>query len=86
MNGGISVAGTLAGMAAAVAVAAVCAATRMIAWHWLLPAAAAGTLGMFVDSFLGATLERRRWLNNDAVNLLSTFVAALFILFLYWSP
>jgi len=85
MNGGISVAGTLAGMAAAVAVASVCAATRMIAWHWLLPVAAAATLGMFVDSLLGATLERRRWLNNDAVNLLSTLVAALFILFLYWT-
>jgi len=83
MNGGISLAGTLAGMAAAVAVAAVCTATRMIAWHWLLPVAVAGTLGMFVDSLLGATLQRRRWLNNDAVNLLSTLVAVLFILFLY---
>jgi len=85
MNGGISVPGTVAGIAAAVAVAVVCGATRMIAWHWLLPVAAAGALGMFVDSFLGATLERRRLLNNDAVNLLSTIVAALFMLFLYWS-
>ena len=32
-----------------------------------------------------AELERRRLLNNDAVNLLSTIVAALFALFLYWS-
>jgi uncharacterized protein (TIGR00297 family) len=85
MNGGISVAGTLSGIAAAVAVSAVCGATRMMAGHWLLPVAAAGTLGMFVDSLLGATLERRGLLNNDAVNLLSTFVAALFILFLYWT-
>jgi len=85
MNGGISVPGTVAGIAAAVAVAVVCGTTRMIAWHWLLPVAAAGALGMFVDSFLGATLERRRLLNNDAVNLLSTIVAALFMLFLYWS-
>jgi uncharacterized protein (TIGR00297 family) len=84
-NGGISVTGTLAGIAAAVAVAAVCGATRMIAWPWMLPLAAAGALGMFVDSFLGATFERRRLLNNDAVNLLSTVVAALFALFLYWS-
>jgi len=85
MNGGISVPGTLAGIAAAVAVAMVCGATRMIAWHWLLPVAAAGVRGMFVDSFLGATLEHRRLLNNDAVNLLSTVVSALFTLFLYWS-
>jgi uncharacterized protein (TIGR00297 family) len=84
-DGGISVAGTLAGIAAAVAVAAVCWATRVIAPHWALPVAAAGTLGMFVDSFLGAALERRRLLNNDTVNLLSTAAAALFALFLYWS-
>jgi len=35
---------------------------------------------MFVDSILGASLERRRWLNNDAVNLAGTFVAAAFAL------
>ena len=84
-DGGISVVGTLAGIAAAVAVASVASATRIIAWHWLLPVASAGALGMFVDSFLGATLERQRLLNNDAVNLLSTIAAALFVLFLYWS-
>jgi uncharacterized protein (TIGR00297 family) len=84
-DGGISVAGTLAGVAAAAAVAIVSWATRIIAAHWLLPVAAAGVLGMFVDSFLGASLERRRLLNNDAVNLLSTIAAALFALFLYWS-
>lgn len=84
-DGGISLAGTLAGVAAALAVATVAWAARIIATHWWLPAAAAGTLGMFVDSFLGASLERRRLLNNDAVNLLSTIVAALFALFLYWS-
>jgi uncharacterized membrane protein len=30
-----------------------------------------------VDSLLGAGLERRGWLNNDAVNTLSTLAAAL---------
>jgi uncharacterized protein (TIGR00297 family) len=84
-DGGISALGTLAGVAAALAVATIAWAGRMIAAHWWLPVAAAGALGMFVDSFLGASLERRRLLNNDAVNLLSTLVAALFALFLYWS-
>jgi len=84
-DGGISVLGTLAGVAAAVAVATVAWAGRMVAAHWWVPVAAAGVLGMFVDSFLGASLERRRLLNNDAVNLLSTLAAALFALFLYWS-
>jgi uncharacterized protein (TIGR00297 family) len=84
-DGGISLIGTLVGIAAAVVVAAVAWAGRVIASHWLLPVAAAGVLGMFVDSFLGATLERRRLLNNNAVNLLGTITAALFALFLYWS-
>lgn len=84
-DGGISVLGSLAGVTGALTVATVALATGIIAAHWWLPVAAAGVLGMFVDSFLGATLERRRWLNNDAVNLLSTIAAALFALFLYWS-
>jgi uncharacterized membrane protein len=41
-------------------------------------AAALGAVGgLFVDSLLGATIERRGWLNNDAVNFLSTLAAAL---------
>jgi uncharacterized membrane protein len=35
---------------------------------------------LFFDSLLGATLERRGWLNNDAVNFLSTASAAAFAL------
>jgi len=37
----------------------------------------AGTLGSFADSYLGALLERRGWIGNDAVNFLSTTIAAL---------
>jgi uncharacterized protein (TIGR00297 family) len=40
----------------------------------------AGVFGLFFDSLLGATLERRGWLNNDAVNFLSTVSAAAFAL------
>lgn len=39
---------------------------------------AGGVFGLFFDSLLGATLERRGWLNNDAVNFLSTLAAAIF--------
>jgi uncharacterized membrane protein len=39
---------------------------------------AGGVFGLFFDSLLGATLERRGWLNNDAVNFLSTGSAAGF--------
>jgi uncharacterized membrane protein len=38
--------------------------------------AGAGFLGTLVDSLLGALIERRGWLDNDLVNLLSTAAAA----------
>jgi uncharacterized membrane protein len=31
---------------------------------------------MLIDSLLGATLQRRGWLSNQAVNLFSTLAAA----------
>jgi len=40
-----------------------------------IPAAAA-MIGVAADSLLGAWLERRGLLNNDAVNLLGTLIAA----------
>jgi uncharacterized membrane protein len=45
-----------------------------------LTALGAGLLGFAMDSVLGATLERRGLLNNDAVNFSSTLTAALFAL------
>ena len=33
--------------------------------------------GLFFDSLLGATVERRGWIGNDLVNFASTLVAAL---------
>jgi uncharacterized membrane protein len=36
----------------------------------------AGAAGLFFDSLLGATLERRGWLGNDLVNFASTLFAA----------
>jgi uncharacterized protein (TIGR00297 family) len=75
-NGGLSLLGTMAGIAAALTVAV---SARLLDLFgpkvWLC--AFAGVVGMFIDSVLGATLESRGWLNNDAVNLLSTGAAAL---------
>jgi uncharacterized protein (TIGR00297 family) len=79
-DGGVSLIGTLAGVAAAVVVAA--AGTLALggnsAMFWI--SCAGGVFGLFFDSLLGATLERRGWLNNDAVNFLSTASAAAFAL------
>ena len=43
----------------------------------------AGTAGNLADSYLGATLERKQLLSNDAVNFLNTAIAALIAYLLY---
>jgi uncharacterized protein (TIGR00297 family) len=79
-DGAISLAGTLAGVAAAAIVAL--AGTLALGGDRTIFAVscAGGVFGLFFDSLLGATLERRGWLNNDAVNFLSTASAAAFAL------
>ena len=75
-DGGISLPGTLAGIAASVLLALICAAAHVVPRHWIAITLAAGILGMFADSYLGALLERRQRLSNDRVNFLSTMIAA----------
>jgi uncharacterized protein (TIGR00297 family) len=79
-DGAISLVGTLAGASAAVIVSAVgsMALNGSSPMFWI--GCAGGVFGLFFDSLLGATLERRGWLNNDAVNFLSTASAAAFAL------
>lgn len=79
-DGALSLAGTLAGVAAAVIVSAVGAWSLGGGRAIFCISAAGGVFGLFFDSLLGATLERRGWLNNDAVNFLSTASAAAFAL------
>lgn len=76
-DGGISLPGTLAGIAAAVLLSLICAAVGLVPRRWIAVIVAAAVLGMFADSYLGAWLERRRQLNNDQVNFISTIIAAL---------
>jgi len=75
-DGGVSWTGTLAGMAAAASVSLVSLLAGLVPLKWLGVSIFAAVVGMIADSFLGALLERRRVLNNDAVNFLSTLVAA----------
>jgi uncharacterized protein (TIGR00297 family) len=81
-DGGITLTGTLAGIFAAASVSLVCVLTSLISWRWLGLSVFAAVGGTLVDSFLGALLERRKLLNNDAVNFLSTVFAAVFALLL----
>jgi uncharacterized protein (TIGR00297 family) len=81
-DGAISLYGTLAGAAGAAIITAVAASVFRFSGTELGIAFAAAIAGLFVDSLLGAALERRGWLNNDAVNALSTAAAALLAAFL----
>lgn len=81
-DGAISLGGTLAGcvgggIVAVVGAAALRGDTRMFVVSWI-----GGVFGLLFDSVLGATLERQGWLNNDAVNFLSTCSAGAFALLL----
>jgi uncharacterized protein (TIGR00297 family) len=81
-DGAISPYGSLAGVAAAALVAAAGAWALGGSWKMFAIALGSGVFGFFFDSLLGATLERKGWLNNDAVNFLSTLSAALCALLL----
>ena len=74
-NGGVSLVGTLAGIAAASAVAGV--GLISISATDAMLVAVASVFGMIVDSVLGATLENRGYLNNDVVNVMGTASAAV---------
>lgn len=81
-DGAISLGGTATGIAAAAIVALAGSAAlggdaMMFAVSWI-----GGAFGLFFDSLLGATFERGGWLNNDAVNFLSTCSAGAFALVL----
>lgn len=79
-DGAISWGGTLAGITAAGIVAIVGTYALRGDLFMFIVSCAGGVFGLFFDSLLGATMERRGWINNDMVNFLSTASAAAFVL------
>jgi len=79
-DGAISLAGTLAGIGAAAFVAGAGTLALRGERAMFVVSFAGGVFGLLFDSLLGATIEERGWLNNDAVNFLSTGSAAAFAL------
>ena len=75
MDGGISLLGTAASLAAAAVIALAGRALGLASSRQSSVIVFAGFAGTLVDSVLGALLERRGWLSNDLVNLLSTAAA-----------
>jgi uncharacterized protein (TIGR00297 family) len=76
VDGGITLHGTAAALAAAVIVALAARFSGLLSGHQAAIVIYAGFLGSLADSLIGALLERHGWLNNDQVNLLSTAAAA----------
>ncbi len=76
IDGGISFNGTAAAVVASGIVALTARVLGLATTHQAAVLAACGTLGMLIDSILGAVLERRGYLTNDLVNLLGTASAA----------
>ncbi len=76
LDGVISIEGTVIGIIGS----AIIALIYGIGFGWdirVLFIVIAGTIGNLSDSVLGALLERKHYLNNDAVNFLNTLIAAL---------
>ncbi|HEX7467846.1 MAG TPA: TIGR00297 family protein [Methanobacterium sp.] len=77
-DGGISVVGTAAGIIGAgiIGVSAYILGIFPDPLVTLKVSIIAGTVGCFVDSILGAVLERRNYISNEYVNLIATITGA----------
>ena len=82
-DGAVSLLGTGAGIVGGCVVAVVGVWAMQLNVNAALVAVSAGTLGLFFDSLLGATVERRGWLGNDLVNFASTVFAGVSAALLY---
>lgn len=76
-EGAVSLEGTLAGVFASLVIAALAAAVGLFPWTGVLFVVIAAFVGTTFESVVGAALEKRRLLDNEALNFLNTLVGAL---------
>ena len=70
--------GTLAGLVAAAAIAALGWAVGLITTTGIAIAIVAAFIATNFESLIGATLQSRyRWLTNEMVNIVNTFIGAV---------
>jgi uncharacterized protein (TIGR00297 family) len=82
-DGAVTPLGSCAGIAAGALVAIAGGWAMHLSRGAMLTALGAGICGLFFDSLLGATVERRGWLGNDLVNFASTLFAAMLAAVVY---
>jgi uncharacterized protein (TIGR00297 family) len=75
-DGGITIPGTIAGLAAGIVLAIVAVGGKLITARQIWVPVGAGLGGMLIDSLLGATLQRRGQVSNQTVNFFSTLATS----------
>jgi uncharacterized protein (TIGR00297 family) len=83
-DGAVTLLGSLAGITGGACVGVVGMWALRLRPSQAFIALFAGICGLFFDSFLGATVERRGWIGNDLVNFTSTLFAAAVAAVIYW--
>ncbi len=76
-EGAVSLEGTLAGIFASLVIAALAAAVGLFPWIGVPFVVIAAFVGTTFESVVGAALEKRQLLDNEALNFLNTLVGAL---------
>jgi uncharacterized protein (TIGR00297 family) len=84
-EGAVSVEGTLAGILASAVIGGLGALVGLYPWIAVLPIVLAAFVGTTFESLVGAALEKRQLLDNEALNFLNTLVGALVaVIFTPW--
>ena len=76
-EGAVSIEGTLAGILASLILAVLGKAVGLYGWSGVPLVVIAAFVGTIFESIVGAALEKRRLLDNEALNFLNTLVGAL---------
>jgi uncharacterized protein (TIGR00297 family) len=81
-EGAVSLEGTLGGLAGALAVGAVGAASGLLDWPSALLVALAGLFGSLAESAIGAVAGRRGWMDDNLLNATNTAIGAVAVVLL----
>jgi len=76
-DGAVSLEGTLAGIAGSALLGAAAMAFGISGWNGLIIVVIAAFIGTTLESYLGATLEQAKQINNEAQNFLNTLAGGL---------